>query len=298
VNTDIAAVCGYGTQAGLPFGSVGTNAFQDSVNGLTHTFVAQGLHNGQTYTYYARCMSRVDNSKINTSDYVITFNVAMVGTPPPPPPPPGNPPPPPPPPGTPPPPPVTWIPPTLGWPNAWPVDQVLQVSYNLNLPVSSVEWDFSPIYNPSGHSGVTAAAATVSFTTKSPSMSPAQQGLTVGSYLVTVRLLDANGVSQAQATQALTLVTSDLSSIRVYPNPWRSDKHSGKSIIFDMLPANCKVRIFTTSGRVAREFDNVNGSVSWDLTNESGDKVASGVYVFLITDNQGNKTRGKVAVVR
>jgi hypothetical protein len=32
--------------------------------------------------------------------------------------------------------------------------------------------------------------------------------------------------------------------------------------------------------------------------NDSGDKVASGIYVYLITDSQGDKGRGKMAVIR
>ena len=39
-------------------------------------------------------------------------------------------------------------------------------------------------------------------------------------------------------------------------------------------------------------------SASWDLANDKGDKVASGIYVYLITDGQGNKAKGKVAVIK
>jgi hypothetical protein len=34
------------------------------------------------------------------------------------------------------------------------------------------------------------------------------------------------------------------------------------------------------------------------LTNDSGDKVGSGIYLYLITDGQGDKVRGKVAVIK
>jgi hypothetical protein len=39
-------------------------------------------------------------------------------------------------------------------------------------------------------------------------------------------------------------------------------------------------------------------SIPWDLTNDSGDKVASGVYLYVITDGQGDKVRGKVGILK
>ena len=42
----------------------------------------------------------------------------------------------------------------------------------------------------------------------------------------------------------------------------------------------------------------MNDMATWDLANKSGEKVASGIYVYLITDDQGDKTRGKVAILK
>jgi hypothetical protein len=39
-------------------------------------------------------------------------------------------------------------------------------------------------------------------------------------------------------------------------------------------------------------------SVQWDLTNDKGDKVASGVFMYMATDAAGNKVKGKVAIIR
>jgi hypothetical protein len=64
------------------------------------------------------------------------------------------------------------------------------------------------------------------------------------------------------------------------------------------MSANSTVKIFTVSGRLARTLSAPGGSVLWDLTNDSGEKVASGLYLTLITDNEGNKTRGKLAIIR
>jgi len=38
--------------------------------------------------------------------------------------------------------------------------------------------------------------------------------------------------------------------------------------------------------------------VTWDLTNDSGDKVASGLYVYVIKTDNGQKKTGQVAVIK
>jgi hypothetical protein len=87
-------------------------------------------------------------------------------------------------------------------------------------------------------------------------------------------------------------------SPRVYPNPWRKDKHDGKPVTFLNLPSGSTVKIFSVSGHQVKSLDGSTGNATWDLMNDSGDKVASGIYVYLITDSQGDKGRGKMAVIR
>lgn len=93
-----------------------------------------------------------------------------------------------------------------------------------------------------------------------------------------------------------TLVNS--SAARVSPDPWRSDRHSGVPITFDQLTPGSTVKIFTLSGRWVCSLSAPDGFVNWDLTNNDGRTVASGIYLYLITDNQGATTRGKLAIIR
>jgi len=96
-----------------------------------------------------------------------------------------------------------------------------------------------------------------------------------------------------------TTVTPSTLNVRVYPNPWRSDKHGGHpSITFDGLTIGTTIKIFTVSGHKVKVLKTDARSIPWDLTNDAGDKVASGVYVYLITDSQGDKVKGKVAVIK
>jgi hypothetical protein len=64
------------------------------------------------------------------------------------------------------------------------------------------------------------------------------------------------------------------------------------------LPAGSTVKIFTVSARLVATLQAPTGSITWPLTNDSDDRVASGIYLYLITDGQGNKTRGKFTLIR
>jgi hypothetical protein len=93
-------------------------------------------------------------------------------------------------------------------------------------------------------------------------------------------------------------VTSDFSAARVFPNPWRSNLHTGIGMTFDRLTPNSTIKIFSVAGVLSRTLSAPGGSVVWDLKNDSGDRVASGLYIYLITNDQGQKTRGKLAIIR
>jgi hypothetical protein len=110
---------------------------------------------------------------------------------------------------------------------------------------------------------------------------------------------DGDGNPTEPAEAFLTLVSSDLSSVKVHPSPWRSDLHASHDITFDNLPAGSTVKIFTVSARwVATRTADANGQAAWDLKNDGGDGVASGIYLYLVTDGQGNKAHGKFAIIR
>lgn len=84
----------------------------------------------------------------------------------------------------------------------------------------------------------------------------------------------------------------------VRPNPWRADRHASGGISFDSLPGNVTLKIFTSSGHLVREFGSVSNSLTWDLTTTDGHRVASGVYIYLVTDGGGQKVRGKLAIIK
>ena len=108
----------------------------------------------------------------------------------------------------------------------------------------------------------------------------------------------SGGPAQPDPPTNAVAVAANLSTVRAYPNPWRSDRHSGIPMTFDRLPLNTDVRIFTISGREVRKLSTNTGSVGWDLNNDSGQHIASGVYLYLATNSLGQQTSGKLAVIR
>jgi hypothetical protein len=91
---------------------------------------------------------------------------------------------------------------------------------------------------------------------------------------------------------------SDLAQARAFPNPWAANQHGGVPITFDRLTQDATVKIFTLSAEWVKSLNAGPGETTWDLTNDAGEHVASGYYIYLITDPEGRKTKGKVAIIK
>jgi flagellar hook assembly protein FlgD len=70
--------------------------------------------------------------------------------------------------------------------------------------------------------------------------------------------------------------------------------------VVDNLASRSAVRFFTPSGTLVRHIQSVEiagSSAIWDGRNDRGVKVASGVYVYVVTTEDGESFVGKVAVI-
>jgi len=86
--------------------------------------------------------------------------------------------------------------------------------------------------------------------------------------------------------------------IQVFPNPWRIDRHS-PMMTFRGIPSGERLTIFTVSGYRVRTLTAQNDQVVWDLTNDSGQHVASGLYLYAIPETDAHPVaRGKFSVIR
>lgn len=105
--------------------------------------------------------------------------------------------------------------------------------------------------------------------------------------------------SLSAAPVTVTLAPVEMASVKVYPNPWRSDKHAAHPrVTFEGLTLGATIKIFAVSGHKVTELHTDGPTATWDLTNESGDRVGSGVYLYVVTNTQGGKVKGKVAVIK
>ena len=82
---------------------------------------------------------------------------------------------------------------------------------------------------------------------------------------------------------------SSVSQFQVGPNPLRPSL--GQTQMKFIVPPNSNIKIFTVTGEMVKDLTaSSSGTASWDATNKSGARVASGVYFVIIQGSGGSKT--------
>lgn len=120
-----------------------------------------------------------------------------------------------------------------------------------------------------------------------------------GPYTLTAQGMNLAGTTSPTASIQIFLAASNLSTARVFPNPWRADQDSAFPIKFDQLPPGTQVKIFTVSGHWVQTLTaDSTGTAAWDRRNSGGELVQSGLYLFLATDDHGTKVHGKFSIIR
>lgn len=90
----------------------------------------------------------------------------------------------------------------------------------------------------------------------------------------------------------------DLSQLKVYPNPFKPSL-GHNSVLFMNLPELDSIKIFTFTGELVTEIKEQIGIRSeWNGKNDNGKEVASGLYIYSVTSEKGEKKTGKIAVVK
>lgn len=102
----------------------------------------------------------------------------------------------------------------------------------------------------------------------------------------------------------LSSFTKNLSDVYVYPNPVRVDDNILK-LTFANLPKRAKITIWTIDGKKVNELEEEdgNGGLDYNLKDEEGQGIGSGIYIYRIIqfDDKKNETEekiGKFAVIR
>jgi len=117
-----------------------------------------------------------------------------------------------------------------------------------------------------------------------------------------------NGQTIRIQTSPAFVPSANLGTVHVYPNPYKpadtkfGDTVLGAGIVFAGLTAQAHIRIYTVTGGLVKSLDETtgNGVCVWDTKNKKGSKVASGVYIYLITNpaDDSQKANGKFAIIR
>lgn len=119
---------------------------------------------------------------------------------------------------------------------------------------------------------------------------------------ITVDLRDTQPAHIPANIVPLITFPTDLTKAYCYPNPYIHSKYSQQGITFADLTEDVRIKIFTIAGELVYDSGMITsvspGTFKWHATNQSGNYVASGIYIYLITNNQGDKKTGKVGVVR
>ncbi|MBU1752803.1 DUF11 domain-containing protein, partial [bacterium] len=88
-----------------------------------------------------------------------------------------------------------------------------------------------------------------------------------------------------------------LKNVVVYPNPCITEKH-GYQMYFANLTQNSTIKIFNIAGELVKEIAVDNPTEIWKIDNDDGERVASGLYIYLITDPASNRKVGKMAIIK
>lgn len=100
------------------------------------------------------------------------------------------------------------------------------------------------------------------------------------------------------AVPAAILAVGNFSQLNVFPNPVRVYL-GDSSLTFKNVTAPFHLRIYNSRGFLVYEARQDSGSsLVWDLKNNSGQAVASGIYVYLATDDAGERKTGKIGIIR
>jgi hypothetical protein len=103
----------------------------------------------------------------------------------------------------------------------------------------------------------------------------------------------------------------NLEDVVVVPNPFRVraewDPADGShQVKFIRVPDRSTVRIFTSAGELlktltANQYQSpggLTGDVTWDLKNDSGNLVVSGIYLFQVETVDGRTIKGKFVIIK
>ncbi|MEW6516225.1 MAG: LamG-like jellyroll fold domain-containing protein [candidate division FCPU426 bacterium] len=142
--------------------------------------------------------------------------------------------------------------------------------------------------------------------TPTPSITPSPTQSSTSTATLTATISPTSTISPT-ASPTFTLTPSptldvaalDLDRVILYPNPYRADFKPRPEVTFINLPQRAVIRIYNVSGKLVWQTtkDSNSNRQTWNLNNEQGRPVASGVYIYKIKSGWREKS-GKLVLLR
>lgn len=95
-----------------------------------------------------------------------------------------------------------------------------------------------------------------------------------------------------------SIARNNLDSMIVYPNPFKPVEHN--KLVFSGLTKQTVIRIFNIAGELVRTLSKNDGAdvAYWFGENDNNIDVASGIYIYVIKNDNKETRSGKIAVIR
>jgi hypothetical protein len=115
----------------------------------------------------------------------------------------------------------------------------------------------------------------------------------------TIAVDNVGNTEAAPLSPDMTTVIKADEDIGFSPNPFVPSRGHRVITLFGGGLAYAEVKIFDKAGRLVRTLHESSGSstLDWDATNDNGEKLASGVYIWVLSGPAGT-SKGKFAIIR
>ncbi|MDX1430326.1 MAG: T9SS type A sorting domain-containing protein, partial [Rhodothermales bacterium] len=113
-----------------------------------------------------------------------------------------------------------------------------------------------------------------------------------------LRSAAGNTLAPEGATVRLSNAATDLADVYVFPNPLVRSEHA-EGLMIAGLPAEARVQIFAATGERVRDLSDESGAggIRWQLTDDAGRSVPSGIYLIRVTASGLGATLKKAAII-
>jgi hypothetical protein len=139
-------------------------------------------------------------------------------------------------------------------------------------------------------------------------------------YYYAVTYFDSTGTRRSAKSDCFTYLPvhpvaeqdRNIERVWVVPNPYHGsspwDASEGRRIQFINLPAIATVNIYTVTGELVASlqhpdpdyfnYGSYGGALNWDLTNQHGEEIVPGVYIFHAEGEGGEQYKGHFVIIR